>query len=416
MGSLPESIPALPLAAPVTSSSPTGAARPTVRDVAARAGVGVGTVSRWLNAPDTVSATSRMAVADAVAALDYRPSHAGRALRSGVTGTVGVLVPTLSNPIFALSLEGIERTLGNRGLATIVASAGYDEARQRAALHTLADRQVDGVIATLCAPTPAQLAPLVERGLPHVLLYNETAGPGGGSMGRAARVSRGETAGGRTPPSGPVTITVDNFAAVAEATTRLIEAGHRWIAFVGGRFVASDRSRARHAGYAHAMRGAGLPAWAPVQLDFDADAPCFERAVAALLGRLRRPTALVCSNDLLGLQAVAAARALGLNIPGELSVIGFDGMPMAALASPALATVRQPAREMGAIAAARLLELMGDRAAGDRFAGGPDGAPARAGTERSRTVVLPHEFVPGGTFAPPAAIARSPRTSTGARP
>ena len=365
--------------------------RPTVRDVAARAGVGVGTVSRYLNASPALGAAAHAAVERAVDELGYRPDPAGRALRRGSSGTVGVLVPTLANPIFALSLDGIESGLREAGQAVIVATSGYDRVREREAIETLRDRGVDALIATLCDPLAGGRAPLEASGLPHVLLYNEV--PADGSPA-------------------PPTVTVDNRGAVRDVTRRLVDAGHVHIAFLGGRFAASDRSRARHAGYRDAMAAAGLPSWRPVELPFDADGRVFEAAVAELLERLRRPTALVCSNDLLALQSVRAARRLGLDVPGELSVVGFDGMPMAALAEPPLTTIRQPAREMGHAAAALLLGRLRGRAGGSAngpVSGGPASGPANDAFVPP--LVLADEFVPGGTFDVAAGTGRRRPTS-----
>ena len=334
----------------------------------------VGTVSRCLNGAASVGEPARRAVAAAVSELDYRPDLSGRALRRGRTDTVGVLVPTIANPVFGLSLDGIESRLRESGHATIVATSGYDRDAQRAALHTLLDRGVDGVIATLCDSVADQCEPLESRAVPYVLIYNE--------------VAAGEEA--------PLTETVDNAGAVAETTRRLVAAGHSRIAFLGGHFAASDRARARHAGYRQAMEAAGLLPWPPVEIAFDANADAFERAVVGLLERLRRPSALICSNDLVALQAIGAARRLGLDVPGELSVIGFDGVPMAQLSTPSLATIGQPAHAMGRAAAALLLTRL---------------VPEGAVPVERRSVVLPHRFIDGDTFGPARRHARTGRSS-----
>lgn len=133
------------------------------------------------------------------------------------------------------------------------------------------------------------------------------------------------------------------------------------------------------------MSAAGLPAWPPEQVDFEDEGPAFDAAIARLLDRLAGPTALICSNDLLALATIAALRRAGLDVPGDVSVIGFDGMPAARLVSPPLTTIRQPARSMGRAAARMLLDMIG-------------GAPA------SR-VVMPTEFLEGGTLARPSEVA-----------
>ena len=332
--------------------------RATIRDVARRAGVAVGTASRAMTDAGAVSAGAAARVRAAARDLGYRPSAAGRALRRGSSRAVGVMVPTIANPIFAQSLEGIEAAARDTDLSVVMVASGYDGGREPGAVTALAARDVDGMILTLVDTAPARLAAVAAHGLPHVLLYNRTQG---------------------LADDGPGLVTVDSRAAVADAATRLVALGHRRIAFLGGDFAASDRSRARHDGYRDAMRAAGLPLWPPVLVPFDAGARAYEAAVAGLLGRLAPPTALVCSNDLLGLHAIAAARRLGIDVPGELSVVGFDGMEAARLVSPSLATIRQPARAMGAAAMAMLAAMI-------------DGAPARR-------LVMPHDFLPGESLA-----------------
>ena len=334
--------------------------RATIRDLARRAGVAVGTASRAMSGAGAVSVETASRVHAAARDLGYRPSAAGRALRRGSSQAVGVMVPTTANPIFAQSLEGIEAEARAAGLSVVMVASGYDGARELDAMAALAARDVDGMILTLVDTSPARLAAVAAHGFPHVLLYNRSQGPESG---------------------GPGLVTVDSRAAVAEATTHLVALGHRRIAFLGGDFAASDRSRARHDGYGDAMRAAGLPLWPATLLPFDAGAAAYDAALSGLLRRLAPPTALICSNDLLGLHAIAAARRLGIDVPGELSVIGFDGMEAARLVSPTLATVLQPAREMGAAAMAMLVAMIGGAAA--------------------RHVTMPHTFLPGESLAPP---------------
>ena len=333
--------------------------RVTIRDVARRAGVAVGTASRALTGAGPVSAAAAARVTAAAHALGYRPSAAGRALRRGTSRAVGVMVPTLFNPIFAQSLAGIEAAAREAGLSVVMVASGYEPAREAGAVAALAACGVDGMILTLVDTATGRLDAVAAHGLPCVLLYNE-------------------------PPAQACAagfVTVDSRSAVAEATARLVALGHRRIAFLGGDFAASDRSRARHDGHVHAMRAAGLPLWPPTLLPFEAGPDAFEAALSGLLDRLAPPTALICSNDLLGLHAIAAARRLGLAVPSDLSVIGFDGMDAAGLVSPALATVAQPARAMGAAAMAMLASMMA-------------GAPAARR-------VLAHDFLPGESLAPP---------------
>lgn len=336
--------------------------RPTILQVAAAAGVSIGTVSRVMNASGPVGAGTAARVRAAADRLGYAPSQAGRTLRSGRSRAFGVLVPTISNPIFARSTEGIEEIAFGRGHSTVLMSSGYAPDAEAEVVTALAACGVDGLILTLAEASPERIAAATAHRVPVVLLYNEppAAAHSSASVGVA---------------------TVDSRGAVRALTHEIIARGHRRIAFLGGAFAASDRSRARHDGYRDAMGAAGLPAWAPEELDFEAGMGAYDAALASLLSRAVAPTALVCSNDLLALHAIAAARRLGLRVPGDLSVTGFDGVPMAQLVDPPLATVRQPARRMGRVAAEMLFDMMA-------------GTPAR-------TVVMAHEILPGGTLARP---------------
>ncbi len=205
---------------------------------------------------------------------------------------------------------------------------------------------------------------------------------------------------------------MDGRAASRAATARVLAFGHRRIGFLGGDFATSDRSRARYEGYRDAMAAADFDSWPAEEVDFASDAPAFDTALERLVARVAGPTALLCSNDLLALQTAQAARRLGLDVPGDLSVVGFDGLPMARPTQTPLATVRQPARSMGRAAAEILLEMM---------AGGA-----------TRCLVMPTRFLDGGTLArlreaaspmrrgsaslPPPAAARQRRTDrTGPR-
>ena len=331
--------------------------RPTIRHVAQEAGVAIGTVSRVLNGSGPVGAATAARVRAAMHRLGYVPSAAGRSLRRGESRLIGIVVPTVSNPIFARSLEGIEGCARAAGLSTVVMNAGYDPAAEDGLARTLVGRGVDGLILTLAAPSEAGLARLAALGRPFVLTYNRPDGPAAGAA----------------------LATVDSRAASRAATARILAFGHRRVAFLGGAFAASDRSLARYEGYHDAMAAAGLDPWPAEEVDFAADAPAFDAALERLVARVAGPTALLCSNDLLALQTAQAARRLGLAVPGDLSVVGFDGLPMARLMETPLATVRQPARSMGRAAAKILMEMMAG------------GAPRR--------VVMPTRFLDGGTLA-----------------
>lgn len=333
-------------------------ARPvTIRTVASRAGCSIATVSRVMNGTGQASPAVEARVRAAMAELSYRPSEIGRALKNLRTRTLGVVIPSLTNPVFASSVAGIETQARERGHVLLVTATDYDPARERDVVDTLIAQSVAGLVITVADPDAnPTLDHLDAEGIPYVLVYNEPV--------RAARPA----------------VTVDNAAAGAALTQALLALGHRRILFVGGRFSTSDRSRLRHQGYVAAMRDAGLSAAPVLELDYLADADAHRAALCGLLKAVEPPTALICSNDLLALSIIAAVREMGLDVPTDVSVAGFDGISIGRLVSPALCTIDQPTRRMGERTVARLFELM-------------DGAGSPVVEH------LPFHLRPGGTIA-----------------
>jgi DNA-binding LacI/PurR family transcriptional regulator len=306
----------------------------TIRTVAERAGCSIATVSRVINGTARASADAEARVRAAIAELEFRPSEIGRSLKTLRTRTVGVVIPSLTKPVFASSVAGIEAEARVRGHALLVTATDYDPARERAVVDTLVAQSVAGLVLTVADPdTNPTLDMLDAEGIPYVLVYNEPQ-----------RIPR---------PA----VTVDNAAATRALTEALIAHGHRRILFIAGRFSSSDRSRLRHQGYLAAMGAHGLAPEPVLELDYIADAPAHRAALESLFAVRARPTAMICSNDLLALSIIAAVRAMGLSVPGDMSVAGFDGIAIGRLVTPELSTVDQPTRLMGARAIERLFDM-----------------------------------------------------------
>ena len=317
------------------SLSTTSPAR--IADVALRAGVGVATVSRVLNGRAHVRPATREKVLAAIRALDYRPSHAARSLSLRRTMVVGVVLPWFTNP------SAVERI---RGVVAGLAESEYDlmvfdvesESHQRRAFE-LFDRggPADGVLIVSTLPAAPELERLQAGSLPCVLVD-------------------------AIHPALP-SVVVDDVAGGALATRHLIELGHRRIAFVGDtppefRF---DWSRDRTRGYERALAAAGIE----VRDDYVREGtrlPHVARAIAAELLSLReRPTAVFAASDTQAIGVLEAARALGIEVPAQLSVVGFDDIEVAAYVG--LTTVRQPLVESGRRGAQLLLEVLARRRA-----------------------------------------------------
>jgi DNA-binding LacI/PurR family transcriptional regulator len=311
-----------------------GSDRPTIIAVARRARCSVATVSRVINRSGPVSAEARARVESAVTALGYFPDGHGRSLRLRHYRAIGVMVPSFTNPVFASSLAGIEATARAAGRMLLTAATDYAPERELSIIEGLLAQRPEGLVLTVAdSDRSAALDRLDRARVPYVLVHNQPAEPRHG-------------------------VAVDNFRACGDITDALVAAGHRRFAFLSGRFRTSDRGRRRFDGCADALARAHLPPPVLVELDYMGSAGDHRRDLADLFGRRGRPTALVCSNDLLALSAAAAVRALGLTVPDDVSVVGFDGIAIGGLVTPSLATVETPTEAMGAAAMQRLLKLI----------------------------------------------------------
>ena len=327
----------------------------SIQAVAAKAKVSVATVSRAFNFPDKVTPATRELVERVARELNYLPNASARTLRTQRSRALGVVLPTLLNPTLAECLQGIARAAIAGGYAILPVTTGYRLDEEERAVQLLLAGNVDGLILVVSNPsTSAALARLRNTGTPYVLAYNRHA-------------------------DHPC-VTVDSEAAVADAVARLVLLGHRRIAMVSGTLAASDRAQQRLRGYRKGMADAGLKAPPLIEVPF------VESAVDALAGVLQadnRPTALVCSNDLLAIRSIRAAHLGGLSVPDDLSVIGFDGIALGEDLTPALTTIAQPNSDIGRHSVELLVQAM---------AGGTTLQP-------DASLLLPHTFRDGESCA-----------------
>jgi LacI family transcriptional regulator, repressor for deo operon, udp, cdd, tsx, nupC, and nupG len=287
--------------------------------VAQQAGVSVATVSRVFNFPERVRAPTRERVEHVAQRLGYRPNASAQTLRTQRSKVIGVVLPTLLNPVFAECLDGIAVSADAAGYSILPMTTDYlVQEEERAAMH-LVGRGVDGMVLVVADPASSRaLKRLRAAGVPYVLAYNRH-------------------------PRHPC-VSVDGEAAVAAVVRRLCQHGHRRIAMVGGEFAASDRSRQRYRGFVRGIAECGLPPGRMIEVPFIGGAVA---RLADVLRESERPTALVCSNDLLAIRALRAAHVAGLEVPRELSVVGFDGITLGCDITPVLSTVVQPNRDIG---------------------------------------------------------------------
>lgn len=336
----------------------------TIKDVAAHAGFSIATVSRAINAPHTVNPVTLARVREAIDALKFSPSPLGRQLRGERTRLIGVVLPTLANPVFAECLQGIDELASAQGFRLMLMTTQYDAQRERHAIETLRAQRVEGLILTVAdADTHPLLDEIDADGPLYVLMHNDT----------------------KRRPS----VSVDNHQAAFDGVRTLIAHGHRRILMLAGTLAASDRARQRHAGYAQAMRQAGLTPAPALEIDFNA-AELAPSVLAHLTTGPQRPTALFCSNDLLAMVVMRGLRRARMRVPQDMSILGFDGLAVSELLAPPLASIGTPNGEIGRSAWQRLMARIGGEYSGP-----------------SLGLALPHTLREGGTIAAIASVAHA---------
>ncbi len=332
--------------------------RPTIRDVARLSGVSISTVSVALNTPGSASPATRERVVRAAAELGYQPNATARSLNLRRAGSIGLMVPDLSNAYFVNIIAGVEREARDRGYLLVVGATDWQTAAEEQYSSLLRTQRLDGVIVSSGSGLPpASLLELVSVE-PVVFVDERVAGFDGHFVG------------------------VDNRRAARVAAAYLFGLGHRRIGIIGGPLGLWTADQ-RLAGYREAAVAAGLDPDSIPLVHGDYQIASGSRAAAQLLADDdARPTALLVANDMMAVGAIAHCRDAGLDVPGDLGIVGFDDIPTASLMTPPLTTVRQPGRELGIAAARMLLDLVDGR-------------------EPERSVTLPADLVVRGSALPP---------------
>ncbi len=300
-------------------------------NVAHAAGVSLMTVSRVLNNKGDVSAETRQRVLDVITRLDYRPSGVARSLVTQRTSTIGLVVPDNANPFFSDVARGVEHAAYAQGYNVFLCNSDEDPERERAVLHSLEDKRVDGVVLCSSRLEDDELRAVIARH-PAVVLVNR-----------------------RLEGEGVAVALVDDELGGRTATEHLLHTGRRRVGFLTGP-TASRSGRQRVTGYRAAFAAADLPcssAWTRPC------APTVEggrQATRELLGAHPGLTALLCYNDLVAVGALQACAELHCAVPDQLAIVGFDDIPLAALVTPSLTTCRAPRYELGCEAMRLLLE------------------------------------------------------------
>jgi LacI family transcriptional regulator len=308
--------------------------RVRIKDVAVAAGVSVATVSRALSGARGVRPEHKTAVQEAAERLGYHPHAIAQALRESRTRAIGMIVPRIDNPFFPQLVQAAEERLQREGLTLLLCSAADDSEVEAGRVQMLVDRRVDGLLISATSRTASVEA--IQRAsaqLP-VVQFDQFA-----------------------PEAGTPFVGIDDAAGIDLATAALVAAGRSRLAYVGG-------SDSNWSGW---RRLEGFRSWAA-----HADTTAFERIrtgeftrafgrEAALdLLRSERIDGLVCGNDLIAIGVLDAAEELGLSVPTDLAITGFDDISVATVSRPALTTIRQPTTEVIDSAIDLLLALIDD--------------------------------------------------------
>lgn len=312
----------------------------TIKDVAARAGVSVGTVSNVLAGLPTVTPEMRRRVEEAIGALDYRPDQIARSLKTRRTQTLGMVVSDIVNPFFADMIDGAEQAASQHGFGLSVVNSRDSLTMEQRAVETLCGRRVDGLLVVVAIERGdhTHLEGCLANGVPIVCLDRE-------------------------PEDLSVdTVVIDNVGSAREATEHLLAIGHRRIAYIGGRksmYVPALRQQ----GYMEAMRAAGL---SPVTMDTSFDRRGGRDGASRLFRKAKRPTAALCGNLQVALGVLEEMRHRSLETPRDLALATFDHFEWLDVFHPQLTCIMQPAFRMGYEGAdlliRRILGRLGDSA------------------------------------------------------
>jgi DNA-binding LacI/PurR family transcriptional regulator len=331
----------------------------TIVDVARAARVSTATVSRALNGTGQVAPQTRRRVEAAVRELGYEPNRIARSLVMNTTHTIALLLPDISNPFFPDLVKGVQLLAEERRYALLLANTGADPGKEREYLRTLRGKLVDGIILVGLALSGSDIAEALGPGVPVVALDRSIDVPDASL------------------------VQVDHRGGARRATSHLLELGHRLVAHVTGpRHLRLTAERV--AGYREALADAGAPVEAGLVVPADFTEDGGYAAIDGLLGRGARFTAVFAANDLSAIGTMAALKRLGLRVPEDVSVVGFDDIHLSAYTSPPLTTMRQPTYEMG-------------RRSAELLIGAIEAGSAAAG----ETITFDAELVVRGSTSPP---------------
>jgi LacI family repressor for deo operon, udp, cdd, tsx, nupC, and nupG len=335
---------------------------PSIRDVADLAGVSIATVSRYLSDPESIRRDNRERVESAIKRIDYAPNALAQNFRRGRSGIIMVVLPSVGDPFFTEVMRGIAHVARERHYSIVIRETAMNTMSLDEYSDMVLSKQADGIIllASTCPVTPMRQRPQGAPPAP-IVLGCENVTP---ELGRLPSVR------------------IDNKAAAAQATRHLLDLGHRRIGFVAGPSH-SELTADRERGYRAAMKKAGVRVAGDWIVEGDLTIDGARQAVRKLLNHPQPPTAIFCANDEMAAGAIHEIKSAGLQVPADISVVGFDDTRYAAILDPPLTTIAQPARAIGERTMLRILHAVD----GTDIGGEPE--------------IVPHRLVVRQSTAPP---------------
>jgi LacI family transcriptional regulator len=310
--------------------------RVTIADVAREAGVSLMTVSRALNNKDGVNAATRSRILEIVERLGYRPSGVARSLVQGRTGTIGLIVPDISNPYFSGIAHGVSNAASEANLSVLLCNTEERAEREIDFISVLEEKGVDGLIMAAPRQDTDCLVPLLARHQ-NVVIINRFFDMDGLSV--AGYVVNNDREGGYC------------------AARHLISRGHQAIGFLAGP-ANSYGSKRRLEGYRQAHNEAYLTLLDETVVHCPPSAAAGREAALNLFHAHPQLTALFCFNDMVAIGALQACRETGRHVPEDMAIVGYDDVPMALWVTPPLTTLRAPFENMGRLATTQLIQRM----------------------------------------------------------
>ena len=303
----------------------------TIHDVAQRAGVSPITVSRVINNSGYASPATRARVEAAIAELGYVPNRLASSLRSKRTRTLALVLTDITNPFFTTVARGVEDAASAAGYTVVFCNTDESEDKEKKYLQVLLQQQVDGILLVPARSTPESVALIAKQNTPVVVLDR------------------------RMSPTVEVdTVRCENEADAYRLVRLLIELGHQRIAILSGPLGVST-AEDRLAGFRRAMRESGVDDQAQVVIYGAFNQASGSEMMRQVLAHEPRPTAIFAANNLIGIGALHAIQAAGLQVPDDIAMVGFDDLPSSLLTFPFFTVAAQPAYEMGQRATQLLL-------------------------------------------------------------